>query len=44
MAQAILNKAFRGELVGQEMKEYVREVGEVMMAAEEEVNTNGKLK
>jgi type I restriction enzyme S subunit len=37
LPQAILNKAFRGELVEQEMKEYVREVGEVMMAAEEDI-------
>lgn len=44
LPQAILNKAFRGELVEQEVKEYVREAGEVMMAAEGEVNTNGKLK
>lgn len=34
MPQAILAKAFRGELVEQEVKEYVREAGEVMMAAE----------
>ncbi|TDQ18250.1 type I restriction enzyme S subunit [Algoriphagus boseongensis] len=34
MPQAVLAKAFRGELVGQEGKEYVREVGEVLMAAE----------
>jgi type I restriction enzyme S subunit len=34
LPQAILNKAFRGELVEKEVKEYVREVGEVMMAAE----------
>jgi hypothetical protein len=36
LTKAILNKAFRGELVGQEMKKYLREEGEVMMAAEEE--------
>lgn len=34
MPQAILAKAFRGELVDQEVKEYVREVGELGMAAE----------
>lgn len=34
LSQAIFAKAFRGELVGQEVKEYVREVGEVLMAAE----------
>lgn len=38
MPQAILAKAFRGELVGQEVKEYVREAGEVMMAAEAKVD------
>ena len=35
LPQAVLAKAFRGELVGQEVKEYVREAGEVLMAAEE---------
>ncbi|QYH39451.1 hypothetical protein GYM62_11900 [Algoriphagus sp. NBT04N3] len=35
MPQAILAKAFRGELVGQEVKEYVREVEELGMVAEE---------
>lgn len=35
MPQAILAKAFRGELVEQEVKEYVREVGELGMVAEE---------
>lgn len=34
MPQAILAKAFRGELVGQEEKEYVREVEELGMVAE----------
>ena len=34
MPQAVLAKAFRGELVGQEVKDYVREIGEVLMAAE----------
>ncbi|MDO8966368.1 restriction endonuclease subunit S [Algoriphagus sp.] len=34
LPQAVLAKAFRGELVGQEVKEYVREAGEVLMAAE----------
>ncbi|WP_262481373.1 hypothetical protein [Algoriphagus antarcticus] len=29
-----MNKAFRGELVEQEVKEYVGEAGEVMLAAE----------
>jgi len=33
MPQAILAKAFRGELVGQEVKEYVREVEELGMVA-----------
>lgn len=37
MPQAILAKAFRGELVGQEVKEYVREIGELGMVAEEAV-------
>ncbi|SDC50587.1 type I restriction enzyme, S subunit [Algoriphagus faecimaris] len=35
MPQAVLAKAFSGELVGQEVKEYVREVGELGMVAEE---------
>lgn len=39
MPQAILAKAFRGELVEQEVKEYVREIGELGMVAEEEVKT-----
>lgn len=34
MPQAILAKAFRGELVEQEVKEYVREIGELGMVAE----------
>lgn len=34
LPQAILAKAFKGELVGQEVKEYQREEAEVMMAAE----------
>lgn len=34
LPQAILAKAFRGELVGQEVKEYVGEAGEVGMVAE----------
>lgn len=34
MPQAILAKAFRGELVAQEVKEYVREIGELGMVAE----------
>ena len=34
LPQAILTKAFRGELVDQEMKEYVREVGELGMVVE----------
>lgn len=34
LPQAVLAKAFRGELVGQEVKEYVREVGELGMVAE----------
>lgn len=37
LPQAVLAKAFRGELVGQEVKEYVREVGELGMVAEHEV-------
>lgn len=37
LPQAILAKAFRGELVGQEVKEYVREIGEFGMVAEEEI-------
>lgn len=39
LPQAILAKAFRGELVGQEVKEYVREEGELGMVAELEVKT-----
>ncbi|WP_332910464.1 hypothetical protein [Algoriphagus boritolerans] len=35
MPPAILAKAFRRKLVGQEVKEYLREEGEVLMAAEE---------
>lgn len=35
MPQAILSKAFRGELVEQEVKEYEVEVGEGLMAAEQ---------
>lgn len=35
LPQAILNKAFRGELVEQEVKDYVRKVGELRMVAEE---------
>lgn len=34
LPQAILAKAFRGELVEQEVKEYVEEAGEVMMEGE----------
>ena len=34
MPQSVLAKAFRGELVGQEVKEYVREVEELGMVAE----------
>jgi type I restriction enzyme S subunit len=34
MPQAILAKAFRGELVGQDVKEYVREIEELGMVAE----------
>ncbi len=34
LPQAVLAKAFRGELVGQEVKEYVREAGELGMVAE----------
>ena len=34
LPQAVLAKAFRGELVGQEVKEYVREVEELGMVAE----------
>lgn len=34
LPQAILAKAFRGELVGEEVKKYVREVGELGMVAE----------
>ncbi|WP_262512131.1 hypothetical protein [Algoriphagus litoralis] len=34
MPQANLAKAFRGELVGQEVKEYVREIGEMGIVAE----------
>lgn len=34
LPQAMLAKAFRGELVGQELKEYVREEGELGMVAE----------
>ena len=39
LPQSILAKAFRGELVGQEVKEYVREIGELGMVAEGEVKT-----
>lgn len=39
LPQAILAKAFRGELVGQEVKKYVREAGELGMVAEGEVKT-----
>ncbi|MCR9080967.1 MAG: restriction endonuclease subunit S [Cyclobacteriaceae bacterium] len=35
LPQAILAKAFRGELVGQDVKEYVREIEELGMVAEE---------
>ena len=35
LPQAILAKAFRGELVGQDVKEYVREVEELGMVAED---------
>lgn len=35
LPQAVLAKAFRGELVGQEVKEYVREVEELGMVADE---------
>jgi hypothetical protein len=38
LSQAVFAKAFRGELVGQEVKEYVREQGEVMMAAEAHID------
>lgn len=38
LPQAVLSKAFRGELVDQEVKEYVREVGELGMVAEENSN------
>jgi hypothetical protein len=34
LPQAVLAKAFRGELVGQEVKEYVREIEELGMVAE----------
>jgi type I restriction enzyme S subunit len=41
LPQVVLAKAFRGELVGQEVKEYVREIGELGMVAEhEEVEVN----
>lgn len=39
MPQAILAKAFSGELVGQEVKEYVREAVELGMVAEGEMKT-----
>lgn len=38
MPQAVLAKAFRGELVSQEVKEYVREVEELGMVAENVVD------
>ncbi|MEP0711142.1 MAG: restriction endonuclease subunit S, partial [Algoriphagus sp.] len=38
LPQAVLAKAFRGELVDQEVKEYVREVGELGMVAEGNFN------
>lgn len=44
MPQAILAKAFRGELVGQEVKDYVRETGEVIMAAEDFLEYNISIK
>jgi type I restriction enzyme S subunit len=40
--QAVLAKAFRGELVEQEVKEYVREIGELGMVAEEVGSINYK--
>lgn len=44
MPQAILAKAFRGGLVGQEVKEYVREIGELGMVAEGDYFFNKKIK
>lgn len=40
LPQAVLAKAFRGELVEREVKDYVREEGEVMMAGEGERNND----
>ncbi len=39
LPQAVLAKAFRGELVAQEVKEYEREIGELGMVAEEGMKT-----
>lgn len=44
LPQAILAKAFRGELVGQKVKEYVVEEIEGLMAAEEQLNYQAKTK
>ncbi|MFC0654977.1 restriction endonuclease subunit S [Mongoliitalea lutea] len=44
LPQAILAKAFRGELVGQEVKEYVVEEIEGLMAAEEQLSYRVKTK
>lgn len=44
LPQAILAKAFRGELVAQEEKEYVVEEIEVLMAAEMQLSYHLKTK
>ncbi|MCH7400337.1 restriction endonuclease subunit S [Belliella kenyensis] len=44
LPQAVLAKAFRGELVSQEVKEYVVEEIEGLMAAEEQLNYRVKTK
>jgi len=44
LPQAILGKAFRGELVCQEVKEYAVEESEGLMAAEEQLSYQLKTK
>lgn len=44
LPQAILAKSFRGELVSQEVKEYVVEESEGLMAAEEQLSYQAKTK
>lgn len=44
LPQAILGKAIRGELVGQEVKEYAVEESEGLMAAEEQLSYQLKTK